>query len=231
MDCGLLRAHGRWAVRTVGATLACGSVFRQHQRFLDPVCDLPSIDYPIGACTTLNWTPARLRYTAPEGEEPTCAPAETPAIAEPSFTTQWKACVGSPGAACDAGRCVGDAPDGFDDALCIYQEGEHGCPPGPFTQQQVRHLNLDDQRGCPSACQCGPPSEGCQYTMQLYSTMNCAGESTTLPPDQCLYNDLTTGSAALLSTVPPASSCAPVAPEVDVIGDVTPTGAVTFCCE
>lgn len=101
-----------------------------------------------------------------------CTPSDNHQIDVPTFTTAVRLCSGTldaPG--CEAEeRCVPSDAD-----LCIYREGDHACPAGPYTVKRLLHADSTDTRAC-STCECGEASGECVGDM-TFRGGGCTGTS------------------------------------------------------
>ncbi len=158
----------------------------------------------------------------------TCAAEATPALAEPAFATQWRACGGAMfSEGCEGGLCAPALPDGYD-RLCVYREGEHTCPPGAYSVAETRYSSLEDTRSCDEAdCACGPVEGDCDTALKL-SSQNCEIPKKTVSQECTIASQI--GSYHLEAEPSPETSCPPVADELAPDGDVQGLGPVTFCC-
>ncbi|MDC3953187.1 hypothetical protein KEG38_05000 [Polyangium jinanense] len=135
---------------------------------------------------------------------------------------------------CGAGSACAPKPAADTESLCLRQEGEHACPNG-FTQV-VSYKSATDTRAC-SACACESDTTctGGQYV--FYDLDMCVAEGASTARIAVDSNTCRNVSGQLDSNswsveqVPamPSGSCTPTggAPT----GEVTPEGAVTFCCK
>jgi hypothetical protein len=63
-------------------------------------------------------------------------------------------------------------PEGF--SQCVYQGGDHACPPG-YPNKHVFYKDAADLRTC-SDCSCGPPKGGvCTMALSLFQGAGCSG--------------------------------------------------------
>ena len=114
---------------------------------------------------------------------------------------------------------------------CVWQEGDHGCPPGAYTDPLLAYRAHDDNRGC-EPCACTIPDVSCETASAQLSTLDdCRGISAgNVPPDGCADGS---GSDPVLSVSrgpasPPDAQCLPNRPQPT--GDATATQPVTVCC-
>jgi hypothetical protein len=123
--------------------------------------------------------------------------------------------------------------------LCVYQDGDVGCPPGQFSEKHTFFSGADDQRKC-SDCACGSPTGStCSATVTLYSdstinTCNAAHVVATLHPTSqggdCVALAGNTNVASRMAVFDPITggSCTPSGGQPT--GTATATGARTYCC-
>ncbi|MEN9577785.1 MAG: hypothetical protein RJA70_794 [Pseudomonadota bacterium] len=134
---------------------------------------------------------------------------------------------------CDLGSCIPNPPEELG-PLCVSQVGDVDCP-ASFPRKQVFYRDVEDTR----ACQCGC-SVTCATHVTAYTGDACMpdpGTTATLvvADDSCVPLPLDpspSGPGALddetRSFRTPAATCPA---ELQTTGGVSPTGAVTVCCE
>jgi hypothetical protein len=128
---------------------------------------------------------------------------------------------------------VAAAPPGF--RLCVHQSGDVACP-GSFPDKHVFATGIDDGRGC-SPCTCGSPIGGvCVGTLNVYTDDACTS-------DLLSVSIASTGPACFDIVVPNATLGSKTVDKVEyipgacaasggeLIGEATPTGLSTFCCQ
>lgn len=135
---------------------------------------------------------------------------------------------------CDAGaRCAPKTTEPLE-SLCIRQDGEHACP-GGFTQV-VGYESATDTRACSAcACEAATTCMGGQYV--FYDLDNCAEQGASTPriavdSNTCrnVSGQLDSGSWSV-KPVPATPSGGCTATGGAPTGELTPQGAVTFCCK
>ncbi|MBK9264931.1 MAG: hypothetical protein IPM54_34760 [Polyangiaceae bacterium] len=131
-----------------------------------------------------------------------------------------------------ASACVPEAPANA--SMCIRQNGDQSCPVG-WPSKVVAYEGADDNRSC-SACACNasPTCSGGSYT--FYDADECidSGMDPPITVNNMACVDLSQlldgGTWSVRANLPvPGGSCTPTGG--NSTGSVTPTGAVTFCCE
>ena len=135
------------------------------------------------------------------------------------------------GETCDGeGRqCAGAVPEGFDAELCIFNEGEHDCTAGDYSERSVFFAGVDDTRNC-SQCECSQtPTATCTNDYSLHAEADCSGATIGDPVPGFTCMDVT-GGAAIQVNFTGDPGC-PLAVPPMPIGEVAPTGAVTYCCQ
>jgi len=168
-------------------------------------------------------------YTYAMGQ-PFCQGMVTENIPEPQWEAQLTTCKadGVGGECGDDSICTPIVPEGFEDTLCIYMEGEQDCPAGDFTEQFVHHSGVVDDRDC-TYCGCGPaPATNCTGTLNVFSSADCSGD----PIANCSTNACTsgiTGGQSVSVDYGESVGC-PVMTPPAVEGSIAPTGAFTYCC-
>jgi hypothetical protein len=158
-----------------------------------------------------------------------CAAMTNPTIPPPTWGTAAKVCGGATTTTvgCDAGEICAPAGDTQFDKLCIVQPGEVACTDPFYSVQHVVYEDETDSRSCSGVCGCGA------------ATSTCTGH-VDFNHSSCMLNDSTVavgGCAAVAAVASEASfgqpvgsgTCAPTGSAVT--GGVTPTGALTLCCD
>ncbi|MDC0749180.1 hypothetical protein [Polyangium mundeleinium] len=133
---------------------------------------------------------------------------------------------------CGAGAACAPKPAMDTESLCIRQEGDHACPDG--FSQVVSYKSATDTRAC-SACSCAPPTTctGGQYRFFDYDMCTEGGDNPIAVDSNTCRNvgaslDSNTWSIQqVLAT--PSGVC--TATGGQPIGELSPEGAVTFCCK
>jgi hypothetical protein len=191
-------------------------------------------DFCNGAPCTVSLTAGPLLVT-----DTGCTPS-IPALSSstPTWTTAALACsgaysVGGCGSlALTCGPSAAQSP-GF--AVCISQQGTNDCP----ASYPVKHLvysSFTDARGC-APCTCGASDGSCSAKLDVYPDGTCT------PPDSPFGVALTSAGPSCAAINPPGSAlgskmiatlayhpatCPPDGGQL--VGDVEPSGAATFCC-
>jgi hypothetical protein len=169
-----------------------------------------------------------------------CSPSSSEVIPDAGYAGQLRVC----GAEVLPAECGGDevcaplpsAP--FNGQICIYQEGDHECPAGVFSERTVEFTSYTDSRECAPACSCDSPVGECTgATGTLYrDTDNCTVGGQCFNPPCLEYIDqgcVGVGVSEVRSlrrtaNATYAGTCEPAG--YDHTGEVTPTGPVTMCC-
>lgn len=176
----------------------------------------------------------KLLDTAMVTDAGTCAPSNADFPNKDMFGGWVRACaVTENGSGCGGSSvCV---PEGSaNESSCIWQSGDQACPVG-WPSKVVAYAGADDDRSC-TACGCSvsPTCTGGSYTFYDVEACGPGGTDTPIVVDatDCVnlsvLVDLGTWSAKANLPVP-GGSCTPTGG--DSTGSVTPTGAVTFCCQ
>ncbi len=168
-----------------------------------------------------------------------CDPDDSASVFPPAaFAVRETACALSapdPGGCAQGEICVPGVASPFDGRLCIWAEGELGCPAdGLWTEQLVRWTDWTDTRDC-SQCTCMHEEVPCTGSIYLFDEANCGG----LPVGNVSVGGSCTAagmgytvtSARLANNglTPDPSSCD--ANPGNPIGGLDPGGAITFCCQ
>ncbi len=179
----------------------------------------------INGCTPLTTGQQKFGVVEPEAKGGTCAPVEAHDLPAPKWGMRAVACgsTASSGDGCEGDQvCAPELADPFT-ASCIYRAGDVSCPLG-FSDRRVRYEGFTDTRAC-GACSCEPPVAQCNAEVDL-TTNGCSILLETVTSAQSCSGALTPEDAH--ATVMPSGECAPSPSEL--AGEVTPDGAVTFCC-
>lgn len=157
-----------------------------------------------------------------------CQPLVEEQIPPPGWNAAIRTCelVETPMACMDGGVCLPTPPEGFESTWCLSRIGDESCPAGPYTEKQLFHTGVEDDRDC-SNCTCGTSAQDCTAAvLEVFSEPDCGGEpSGTVEGTQCTA----VVGESFTRSQPNAETCAVVAsPEPE--GSITPVGEVTFCC-
>ena len=214
--------------------VSCGAAtLREHgNTCLQPIVNPDTWTLNPGACVPYASSSTALNVFAPTLQTAggSCDPSFSQTIPETGWAQTVRLCDALvTDDACDADASCSSAPTDDFDRVCVYVEGEASCPEEGWTQRQVVHAEVVDDRGC-SECSCGAPSGTCGGTVSL--TQNSCGGGAVLVGSvnagSCSAGLSTNGNRA--QYVPePQASCSPSggAPT----GTATPTGPVTLCCQ
>ncbi len=165
------------------------------------------------------------------GQQATCQKEEAEFIPPVEWDSAIRSCrLPETPLACNdgAGVCLPPAPEGFENAWCIYAQGDVACPAGDFSNKSVFFTNAMDTREC-SSCSCGTAGTSCDDgVLQLFAGPDCAGSPVEeITPGGYVCHDVTAGSfAASFSAGPPC----PVTSIPEPMGEVAAVGPFTFCC-
>ena len=158
-----------------------------------------------------------------------CMGMVTEDLPEPIWEEQVTTCKAEDvGASCgDDGVCMPVAPEGFEDTLCIYMEGENECPAGDFSEQFIQYSGVDDTRNC-SSCQCGMAAASCMGTMEVYSSNDCTGEPIAEAGINACAMNVSGGNSVAIDYG--GEGVCPVMTPPEPVGTIATTGAFTYCC-
>jgi hypothetical protein len=118
--------------------------------------------------------------------------------------------------------------DDFDVALCVWREGDHGCPGQTYTNKRVYYRDVEDTRSC-TACACTGPN--CSYSWSVFSAADTACASPILKltsADQCVGVNPAMDKLRVGATIDGDGSCTPSGGTSQ--GTVTGSDAITVCC-
>ena len=144
----------------------------------------------------------------------------------PDWDAQVTTCkTEDPGTECSEGVCTPTAPEGFEDALCIYMAGKQECPAGDFSEPFIQYSGVDDTRNCTN-CACGMAAATCTGSL-VFSSNDCTGAAVA----NCGVNVCTPGVAGGNSVaVDYGDGACPVMTPPAAAGAIAVTGAFTYCC-
>jgi hypothetical protein len=211
--------------------------------FSDPDCGTsmgpPSII--VGCTQPLNYANAdSVLITAPSAQSAPCDASAAKSVPSWNWMDTQRACKptrilhqGISGGCASGQYCVDPPPTSvFTGGLCIYQTGNQSCSTTP--RYPYKHVSYDggaDTRDCDgSACACQPGSVSCTVDgASLDPSADDCSSGYSVPTDQCIVGGVRYVSAIV--TASPPTSCAAVDEDAATpVGQVTPTGEVTFCC-
>jgi hypothetical protein len=111
--------------------------------------------------------------------------------------------------------------------VCIWFEGEVGCPAGPYSVQHHAYGDVTDDRSC-TACSCGTPVGECGGEVVLMN-VSC-DDGSVLVDAIAAGNCWSLGGSAVRAQWVPEIDAECSAAGGNLQGDAEPTDAVTFCC-
>jgi len=177
-----------------------------------------------GACVFANASADDYSLSVPtlNSAGASCAPQATEQIEDPSWDRELRACGTAAGDACEGGNCFPAIPEDY--RMCIWFEGEVGCPGGPWSETVVTYADATDDRDC-TQCTCDTPQGTCGGSAIL-TNQGCGVVFVDEMPVGGCGN--VQGFTHAQYTAEIDASCAPSGG--DLTGDVTPSGAITYCC-
>lgn len=156
-----------------------------------------------------------------------CAPSASTVVPTAAWTEQVAGC-GLPAGAETCGGGGACAPTvAADDQLCIWAEGDVECEDPNFTERQVLHQDLQDDRSC-STCECGEPEGACEAEFTLRAGENCLVGSPGGGASGACVDIVTPARSVSLSYTQPDVTCSPSGGVAE--GSADPIDAVTLCC-
>ena len=167
-------------------------------------------------------------------------PGCPPAGGAPTLPAKWgveeRACRSQEvGAGCSAAMvCVAKSPAPYDQAACIFQQGDHDCP-GDWPNAIDVSADGTDTRAC-TACSCATSGTDCVgEKLTVYDDNGCGNGGSTAPvditPGTCVLvqDHVDNDSASFRATAATLTgTCTTQGGEPT--GTVEPTGPATFCC-
>ncbi|MDI1448008.1 hypothetical protein [Polyangium sp. 6x1] len=176
----------------------------------------------------------RLNGAATVTSPGSCPPSVSELQNKEPFAGKITACAAkTSNGGCGAGSACAPKPAATE-SLCIRQEGEHACPDG--FSQVVSYKSAADTRAC-SACTCEAGTTCAGGLYRFHDLDNCVAEGASTAPialdsDTCrnVTGQLDSNSWSI-EAVPatPSGNC--TAKGGQPTGELTPEGAVTFCCK
>lgn len=159
-----------------------------------------------------------------------CTSSSSHSIPKATWGTDARSCGGADlaGACGDGGVCLPPQPSGA--KVCVYKDGDVGCPAGYYSAKQLFHGDFTDSRAC-GFCSCGSATGGeCMGSVQFTNGGSaCSGLSATV--------SIGTTCSAVLSNVdggkyiPGTHTPGSCPPQGGLLsGTVSETLPVTFCC-
>ncbi|MEJ7730979.1 MAG: hypothetical protein WKG00_17400 [Polyangiaceae bacterium] len=170
---------------------------------------------------------ASVKYTSVPSAQGTCQPGGGALQAEPvTFDDEALLCnLPVVGECQGAETCVGAPPASFEQRVCIYQQGDHGCP-AAYRHAFPIYTSFSDTRDCTS-CACAKSTPTCGGTLGVYTSgSNCINSATTVAKGVCV--NATPGSMRWTAGAFGAGTCAPSGGALQ--GGVIPEGPITVCC-
>jgi hypothetical protein len=168
-----------------------------------------------------------VKYTSVPTTPGTCAPAGGALQAQPP-TSEHEALVCNlevVGTCQGAEPCVSAPPVSFEQGVCVYRQGTHGCP-AEYPHELPIYLGHHDTRGCAS-CACADSTPTCTGVLGVHTSgSNCIGSATAVTKGVCM--NATPGSMRWTPGAFNAGSCTASGGQLQ--GGVVPDGPITVCC-
>jgi hypothetical protein len=223
------------------ASMACGAINMQRAttsincQFIGQVGDTPEYTNIGISCQNVD-SAGRFKPVRPTFSAGACTAQSSHNLEDAEFTRRMVACEtnDTKTAGCAADQlCVPNLVQPLD-GFCIYREGSHACPSGPYSERTVYAEDVTDTRTC-SACACGSPTGTCSGSV-AFTYANGAGTTcgddfleTTASFESCVDIDAVRGTLGV-SAAPatPSGSCTATGGAVQ--GSVSVSGEVTVCC-
>lgn len=127
---------------------------------------------------------------------------------------------------CSSGEvCVGAAPEGFESALCVAQEGEHECP-ADYPNARSAFTDVADDRRC-TACNCEASASEfeCAAELELFGAAGCEGSLGSGATDSCFDSPVSFQFSEPTIT----GSCTPT--NTEPTGSIAGEDPITICCQ
>jgi hypothetical protein len=170
-----------------------------------------------------------VRFNPPSGGE--CEPLPSFSI-PPLDYTRWTLCGAEllEGECNPAEACTATPSPSFEEAQCIWQQGDVACPGDLYTERTVVYDAVKDDRSC-GECSCASPQGTCAGGEVLLDTnANCPGDqwfSWYAEPGECL--EFLFDSGQITEPATPFASCEPTMPVS--LGGASLDQPFTLCCE
>ncbi len=164
-----------------------------------------------------------------------CAsPSVDDTIVPAFFAQEERFCesVDTPAGSCSGSdSCLPVTDSGFENELCIYQEGDQTCPVSTYTEKFTRFVGVNDDRSC-GACNCNGPSNGtvcANVTVRPSTNSECFnGIGAPISANSCVSGNFPTAFSTTSTDLRPFGCTASGG---GVVGAATETGLMTFCCQ
>ena len=222
-------------------TGTCGNTICLHRTSTSQQCQMAGINIGdtcehtvnVGSCFNVTTS----GYYKPMGPNwnatGTCTAQPTASIPTPSWGRRMVACetnAADPAGCTSGAQCMPELVNPLE-AWCIYRDGEHDCPTGPFSARTIYNDGFTDMRSC-SNCTCGSATGTCTGSVHFsyQNVQNCSGQLLfdAVGFGSCGNIDSSFGLVATPTTPVGSGSCPPMGGALQ--GSVTRSGAVTFCC-
>lgn len=178
-------------------------------------------------CSNIN-IPAAARVSAYGYQQGVCEEEDIEEIPPVAWDATIKTCrVSDAALACgDGGVCLPPLPEGFEDNWCMYRQGDHECPAGPYSNKSIFWSGAEDTRAC-SNCQCGSAGATCNdVQVNVWAGSDCEG----VPAATISVNSCTNVTGNSVAQVTEGNAVCPVNEDSAPMGSVAAMGEFTFCC-
>lgn len=179
------------------------------------------------ACSNIN-IPAAARVSAYGYQQGMCEEEDIEEIPPVAWDATIKTCrVSDAALACgDDGVCLPPLPEGFEDNWCMYRQGDHECPAGPYSNKSIFWSGAEDTRAC-SNCQCGSAGATCNdVQVMVFAGADCEG----VPAATIDVNTCSNVVGNSVAQVVEGNAVCPVTEDSAPMGGVAAMGEFTFCC-
>ncbi|MGH1342672.1 MAG: hypothetical protein ACRBN8_14020 [Nannocystales bacterium] len=205
----------------------CDSLQVQYGNACAGPFDIESLGDPDVCHNTTPQGPSIGALFAPVSGTEVCPPSLVRTIPQPSLT-EVVLCGGALSQdTCESDElCAGSIPEGFGEALCVAQEGEHECPEG-YPNARAVFGDVADTRDCTEcSCSSGDNFE-CSTELELFSEVDCRGTQTdgASGPASCFD----TPASIRFSEPSVTGDCTPSS--VEATGTVVGDEPITICCQ
>jgi hypothetical protein len=168
----------------------------------------------------------------------TCSAVAEAKLPPPRYSEVTLGCAATNAESCPTGQtCLPDANEPGFDAVCLFRDGNHDCPSGPYSERSVINTGFDDERHC-EGCSCEAAGFECSIKFTVFiSTGGCAVSGNvglrefvtgteTCSFDGNVRSFLVTENDRVEVSKP--GTCAPSNATLE--GTVSPGAPVTVCC-
>lgn len=147
-------------------------------------------------------------------------------IGEPTFATHWLTCPFAHSVQDDL-LCIGEVPEGYQDTVCIYRDGDKTCSIEGYPKKFVVYGGVIDNRNCIGDCNCTVDGiVTCQGPLGFYDDAQCTNQVAQLDENSTCPNISSASHVRFDAVVGGCTTDSTWVPD----GDAVPSEPVTWCC-